>query len=125
MIVNTQMSGEACWFWYASLLHGGAKLYANLHLALQPLLVLKTDVWIHLPPRVNHSDASGLQYLCLGLKACMPELRNYIVLARREMPFDGIGRDLIDVASFDKAVDDPVFGAFGIELKKNSSSRMA
>jgi len=46
MIANTQMSGEAWWFWYASLLHGGAKLYADLHLALQPLLILETDVWI-------------------------------------------------------------------------------
>ena len=46
MIVNTQMSGEAWWFWYATLFHNGAKLYADLHLALQPLLVLETDAWM-------------------------------------------------------------------------------
>ena len=48
MIVNTQMSGEAEWFWYGSLLHSGAKLYADLHLALQPLFVLETDAWMQL-----------------------------------------------------------------------------
>jgi hypothetical protein len=46
MIANTQMGGEAEWFWYARLLHNGAKLYADLHLPLQPLFVLETDVWI-------------------------------------------------------------------------------
>jgi hypothetical protein len=48
MIVNTQMSGEAWWFWYANLHHAGSKLYADLHLALQPLYVLETDAWIKL-----------------------------------------------------------------------------
>jgi hypothetical protein len=48
MIANTQMGGEAWWFWYARLLHGGAKLYADLHLALQPLYVLEMDAWIRL-----------------------------------------------------------------------------
>jgi hypothetical protein len=48
MIVNTQLSGEAEWFWYARLLHNGAKLYADLHLPLQPLFVLETDAWIRL-----------------------------------------------------------------------------
>jgi hypothetical protein len=46
MIVNTQMSGEAWWFWYANLFHNGSKLYADLHLALQPLFVLETNAWI-------------------------------------------------------------------------------
>jgi hypothetical protein len=48
MIVNNQLQGEAWWFWYATLFHGGAKLYADLHLALQPLVVLQTDAWIRL-----------------------------------------------------------------------------
>src|SRR5260370_36970979 len=48
MIANTQMGGEAWWFWYASFLHSGAKLYADLHLALQPLFVLETDAWMQL-----------------------------------------------------------------------------
>jgi hypothetical protein len=46
MIVNTQLSGEGEWFWYARLFHGGAKLYADLHLPLQPLFVLETNAWI-------------------------------------------------------------------------------
>jgi hypothetical protein len=48
MIANTQMSGEAWWFWYASFLHGGSKLYVDLHLPLQPLFVLETAAWIKL-----------------------------------------------------------------------------
>jgi hypothetical protein len=48
MIANTQMGGEAEWFWYAGLLHHGTKLYANLHLALQPLFVLEMDFWTQL-----------------------------------------------------------------------------
>jgi hypothetical protein len=48
MIANTQLGGEAEWFWYASLLHNGSKLYADLHLPLQPLFVLETDAWMQL-----------------------------------------------------------------------------
>ena len=48
MIANTQLGGEAEWFLYAGLLHSGAKLYADLHLPLQPLFVLETDAWIQL-----------------------------------------------------------------------------
>ena len=48
MIVNTQLAGEAWWFWYARFFHGGAKLYADLHLALQPLYVLQTNAWMQL-----------------------------------------------------------------------------
>jgi hypothetical protein len=44
MIVNTQMGGEAEWFFYARLFHSGTKLYADLHFPLQPLYVLLTDV---------------------------------------------------------------------------------
>jgi hypothetical protein len=71
MIVNTQLAGEATWFWYATLFHDGAKLYADLHLALQPLLILEMNVWMKLfgtkclvteIPSVLH-----LLVLCLGL----------------------------------------------------------
>ncbi len=48
VIANTQMSGDAMWFWYATLLHHGTRLYADLHLALQPLFVLLTDAWLQL-----------------------------------------------------------------------------
>ena len=48
MIANTQLGGEAEWFWYGTLLHSGVKLYADLHLALQPLIILQADAWIQL-----------------------------------------------------------------------------
>jgi hypothetical protein len=90
MIVNNQMVGEATWFWYATLFHNGAKLYADLHLALQPLLILETDAWMKLfgikclvteIPSVLH-----LLVLCLGLflllrESDWPDWQKAIVLA--------------------------------------------
>jgi len=46
MILNNQMGGEAMWFWYATTFHHGQRLYADLHIALQPLFVLMTDGWL-------------------------------------------------------------------------------
>jgi len=43
MIVNTQTAGDGGWFWYATFLHSGRRLYADMHLALQPLFVLETS----------------------------------------------------------------------------------
>ncbi len=48
MIVNTQLGGEAMWFWYATVFHNGTKLYADLHTPLQPLFVLMTDAWMRM-----------------------------------------------------------------------------
>ena len=48
LLINTQLEGEASWFWYATLLHRGVRLYADLHLPLQPLFVLETNVWMQL-----------------------------------------------------------------------------
>src|ERR1700731_2404160 len=90
MIVNTQLSGEATWFWYATLFHHGAKLYADLHLALQPLLILEMNVWMKLfgtkclgteIPSVLH-----LLVLCLGMflllrESDWPDWQKAIVLA--------------------------------------------
>jgi hypothetical protein len=90
MIVNNQMAGEATWFWYATLFHNGAKLYADLHLALQPLLILENDAWMKLfgikclvteIPSVLH-----LLVLCLGLflllrESDWPDWQKAIVLA--------------------------------------------
>jgi hypothetical protein len=42
MIVNTQTAGDGGWFWYATFLHSGKRLYSDMHLALQPLFVLET-----------------------------------------------------------------------------------
>jgi hypothetical protein len=90
MIVNTQLAGEATWFWYATLFHDGAKLYADLHLALQPLLILEMDVWMKLfgtkclvteIPSVLH-----LLVLCLGIflllrESDWPDWQKAVVLA--------------------------------------------
>lgn len=90
MIANNQLSGEGTWFWYATLFHGGAKLYAGLHLALQPLLILEMDGWMNLfgkkvlvteIPAVIH-----LLILCLGLflllrESDWPDWQKAIVLA--------------------------------------------
>ncbi len=48
MILNNQMGGEAMWFWYATSFHHGLRLYADLHIALQPLFVLITSAWMTL-----------------------------------------------------------------------------
>jgi hypothetical protein len=48
IIVNVQLSGDSVWFWYATLLHRGVRLYADLHLVLQPLFILETDAWMRL-----------------------------------------------------------------------------
>jgi hypothetical protein len=90
MIANTQLSGEATWYWYAILFHHGAKLYADLHLVLQPLYILEMDVWMNLfghkllvteIPAVIHLFA-----LCLGLflllrESDWPDWQKAIVLA--------------------------------------------
>jgi hypothetical protein len=71
MIANTQQAGDGGWFWYATLLHGGKRLYADMHLALQPLFVLETASFLELMgngwlvskiPAVLHLVA-----YCLGL----------------------------------------------------------
>lgn len=51
MILNVEMAGEGTWFWYATLLHHGVRLYADLHLPLQPFYVLETDAWLHIVNR--------------------------------------------------------------------------
>jgi hypothetical protein len=90
MIINTQMAGEATWFLYATLFHHGAKLYADLHLALQPLLILEMDVWMKLfgikclvtqIPSLLH-----LLVLCVGIflllrESDWPDWQKAIVLA--------------------------------------------
>ena len=48
LIANTQSAGDGGWFWYATLLHSGKRLYSNMHLALQPLFVLETAWFMEL-----------------------------------------------------------------------------
>ena len=81
LIVNNQLAGEATWFWYARLFHQGSKLYAGLHLALQPLMILEMNVWMQVfgikclvteIPAVLH-----LLILCAGL---------YLLLRQSDWP---------------------------------------
>jgi hypothetical protein len=39
-ILNIHPVGDGLWFWYATLLRSGKRLYADMHLPLQPLFVL-------------------------------------------------------------------------------------
>ncbi len=48
MIINNQMGGEAMWFWYGTVFLHGAKLYTELHTALQPFFVLEIAEWMRL-----------------------------------------------------------------------------
>ena len=48
MIAETQTAADGVWFWYAVLLRNGQRLYAGLHLALQPLFVLETASFLAL-----------------------------------------------------------------------------
>ena len=48
MIANMQAAGDGGWFWYAVLLSSGKRLYADMHLALQPLFVLETAAFLAL-----------------------------------------------------------------------------
>ena len=43
-ILNIHSLNEGLWFWYARLISGGHRLYADMHLPLQPLFVL-LNVW--------------------------------------------------------------------------------
>jgi hypothetical protein len=90
MIVNTQLGGEATWFWYASLLHSGARLYADLHLPLQPLYALETDAWMQLfgikcfvteTPSVIHILAFCLGIFLILRESDWPDWQKAIVLA--------------------------------------------
>lgn len=77
MIINNQLGGEAMWFWYATVFHHGARLYADLHIALQPLYVLMTDAWMTLFGRelIVTQIPSLFQVcaLCLGLLLILRE----------------------------------------------------
>jgi hypothetical protein len=45
-LILNQLEGEAEWSLYAELLHRGVRLYADLHLPLQPWFILETGAWM-------------------------------------------------------------------------------
>lgn len=53
MVANIQLEGDAEWFWYATLLHHGVRLYADLHFPLQPLFPLEVSGWMQLVGKSN------------------------------------------------------------------------
>ncbi len=48
LVANTHPMGDGSWFWYADALRRGTRLYADLHLALQPLFILQTEATMSL-----------------------------------------------------------------------------
>jgi len=48
LIANVQLTNDGGWFWYASSLLNGKRLYSNLHLSLQPFFVLETAWFLSL-----------------------------------------------------------------------------
>jgi hypothetical protein len=51
LIANVQLAADGVWFWYAVLHQQGARLYADLHMVQQPLMVLETQGWMKLAGR--------------------------------------------------------------------------
>ena len=90
MIANTQLGGEAMWFWYTTLFHQGHRLYSDMHTPLQPLFVLETDAWMRMfgvksvvmeIPSLLHATAlAGGMYLLLR-ESRWPDWQKALVLA--------------------------------------------
>jgi hypothetical protein len=105
IIVNVELAGNPMWFWYAALFHGGAKLYADLHLALQPLFVLETDAWMQLAGHkvlaMEILSVIHLVALCLGMKLLVrestwPDWQKGILLASTFLVFTNFTAYLYD-----------------------------
>jgi len=90
LIANTQTAAEGDWFWYSSFFREGKRLYADLHLALQPLFVLETSAFMAVVgkgwlaskiPAVLHLVADCVAILLLVRKSNLSDARKAIVLA--------------------------------------------
>src|SRR5258707_11725998 len=89
MIANTQAAADGSWFWYATYLRGGKRLYADLHLALQPLFVLETASFLALLgkgwlvskiPAVLHLVAYCFGLLLLTRQSNLPDRQKALIL---------------------------------------------
>lgn len=71
MVANNQMAGEAMWYWYAVLFHQGVRLYADLHIAVQPLYILELNLWIrcfgHTTLATESISILHILMLCAGI----------------------------------------------------------
>jgi hypothetical protein len=89
MIANTQPAGDGTWFWYAVFFHGGKHLYADMHLALQPVFVLETSYAMSLfgkswlaskIPAVVHLCAYSIALLLLVRRSRGSDLQKALLL---------------------------------------------
>lgn len=92
-ILNVQLSGDSEWFYYATLYHHGTRLYADLHLVLQPFFILETNAWMQLAGTrcIPYESLSLLHVaaLCCGM-----------VLLLRESTWPGWQRALVLCGAF-------------------------
>jgi hypothetical protein len=88
MLANLQLTNDGGWYWYAVDFLNGRRLYADMHLALQPLFVLETAAFLKVlgpgwlaskVPGVLHLFAYCLVLLLLGKKSNLSDLRKAIV----------------------------------------------
>ena len=89
LIANTQPAGDGAFFWDASFLHNGQRLYADMHLALQPLFILETSAWMALfgkewlvskVPAVLHLIAYCLALLLLVRQSGLSDAQKALIL---------------------------------------------
>ena len=89
MIANTHPAGDETWFWYATFLREGKRLYSDMHLALQPLYVLETATSLALMgngwlvskiPAVFHLVAYCLGLLLLIRRSSLQDRKKAVLL---------------------------------------------
>jgi hypothetical protein len=90
LIANTEPASDGVWFWYTSFFNSGRRLYADMHLALQPFYVLETSAFMAVLgkgwlvsriPAVVHLVAYCLGLLLLVRQSKLSDMRKAIVLA--------------------------------------------
>ena len=90
LTANIEPAGDGVWFWYSFFLHSGIHLYADMHLALQPLYVLETSAFMGVLgkgwlvskiPAVLHLVAYCLALLLLVRQSNLSDARKAILLA--------------------------------------------
>jgi hypothetical protein len=88
MIANVQTTNDGGWMWYALSLHNGQRLYADLHLALQPLFVLEAAAFLKLlgrgwlaskVPAVLHLVAYCAGLSLLARRSSLPDRQKAVV----------------------------------------------
>ncbi len=90
LIANTEAACDGVWFWYSFFFNSGKHLYADMHLALQPLYVLETSAFMTVLgkgwlvsriPAVLHLVAYCVALLLLVRQSNLSDARKAIVLA--------------------------------------------